>query len=62
MLNANWIHPAHNMRKFCPLFRKDFLIDKQVDCATLYVTARGVYEATLNSQRVGDFIMAPGWT
>ncbi len=62
MLKANWIHPAYNMGKVCPLFRKDFYIDKQVQVAFLYITARGVYEATLNGQRVGDFIMAPGWT
>ena len=62
MLKANWIQPCYNIGKVCPLFRKDFYIDKQISCATLNVTARGVYEATINSQRVGDFIMAPGWT
>lgn len=62
MLKANWICPAYNMGKVCPLFRKDFSIGKKSDSATLYITARGVYEATLNGQRVGDFIMAPGWT
>lgn len=62
MLKADWIHPSYNMGKVCPLFRKDFYIDKQVESAFLYITARGVYEATLNGQRVGDFIMAPGWT
>ncbi len=62
MLKANWIHPFYNMDKACPLFRKDFCIDKEVSSATLSVTARGVYEATLNNHRVGDFIMAPGWT
>ncbi len=50
------------MGKACPLFRKDFYIEKEVASAILYVTARGVYEAKINSQRVGDFIMAPGWT
>lgn len=62
MLKAHWILPAYNMGKACPLFRKDFCIDKEIESAFLYVTARGVYEATLNNQRVGDFIMAPGWT
>ncbi len=62
MLNANWICPAYNMSKACPLFRKDFCTHKQVHSATLSVTARGVYEAVLNGQRVGNFIMAPGWT
>ncbi len=62
MLKANWIHPSYNMGKVCPLFRKDFFIENTVASATLYITARGVYEATLNGTRVGDFIMAPGWT
>ncbi|MBR2315128.1 MAG: family 78 glycoside hydrolase catalytic domain [Clostridia bacterium] len=62
MLKADWIHPSRDLGKVCPLFRKDFCIDKQVDSALLYASARGVYEATLNGQRVGDFIMAPGWT
>lgn len=30
--------------------------------ATLYVTALGLYEAYLNGQRIGDHVMAPGWT
>lgn len=62
MLKADWILPSYNMGKVCPLFRKDFCIDGEIDSAFLYVTARGVYEAVLNGQRVGDFIMAPGWT
>lgn len=62
MLKADWILPSYNMGKVCPLFRKDFCIEGEIDSAFLYVTARGVYEATLNGQRVGDFIMAPGWT
>ncbi len=62
MLKADWILPAYNMGKVCPIFRKDFYIESKVASAFLYVTARGVYEATLNGQRVGGFIMAPGWT
>ena len=62
MLKADWILPSYNMGKVCPLFRKDFCIDGEIDSAFLYVTARGVYEAVLNGQRVGDFVMAPGWT
>ena len=62
MLNADWIQPCYNMGKVCPLFRKDFYIEKEVSSAFLYITAKGVYEATINSQRVGDFVMAPGWT
>ncbi|GLL05187.1 alpha-L-rhamnosidase [Dactylosporangium matsuzakiense] len=30
--------------------------------ARLYATAQGVYELELNGQRVGDHVLAPGWT
>lgn len=46
-------------------FRKLFSLpeDKgQVARAHLYITAHGVYEATINGHRVGDHEMAPGWT
>lgn len=62
VLKASWILPSYKLSKACLLFRKDFSLEKEVSEATLYITARGVYEATLNGQRVGDFIMAPGWT
>ena len=35
---------------------------RQVRTAALTITALGVYEAMLNGQRVGGFILAPGWT
>lgn len=45
-----------------PLFRRQFSVTKEISKATLLITAMGVYEATLNEKRVGDFILAPGWT
>ena len=30
--------------------------------ATLKITSLGCYYATLNGDRIGDFILAPGWT
>ncbi len=35
---------------------------ENVKKATLYISALGIYEATLNEKRVGNFILAPGWT
>ena len=40
---------------------------KKFDChnvqkATLYISAFGVYEAKINGNRVGDYVLAPGWT
>ncbi len=59
---ANWIYPKNFNLNTCPEYKKDFIIDKKVKSAFLYITAQGVYEARLNEKRVGDFIFAPGWT
>ena len=42
--------------------RRAFEVPAQPVRATLYVTALGLYEAYLNGQRIGDDVMAPGWT
>ncbi len=42
--------------------RRAFSLEKPVQHATLYATARGVYQAFLNGRRVGDVELAPGWT
>lgn len=46
----------------CPVFRKTFTLPQKPIQATLELTGKGVYYATLNGKRVGDFILAPGWT
>ena len=45
-----------------PFLRKEFELSKAVTKARLYVTALGVYECSLNGQRVGEDVFAPGWT
>ena len=45
-----------------PLFRNDFIIDKKISNARLYITGVGYYEASINGQRVGDHMLDPGWT
>ncbi|MFI1963228.1 family 78 glycoside hydrolase catalytic domain [Streptomyces pathocidini] len=44
------------------LLRRDFTLRSPVASARLYVTAYGVYEAEINGVRVGDHVLAPGWT
>ncbi len=60
--DAKWIHPDHDMGECAPVFCKAFSADAPVECATLRITALGVYEAILNGKRVGEFVLAPGWT
>jgi len=45
-----------------PLLRKKFDLKKAVKSARVYVTAHGLYEATINGQRVGNAYLTPGWT
>ena len=62
MKNSKWIRPAEAMGEVCPTFRKDFNVKKEVRKAELEITAIGVYEAELNGKRIGDYVLAPGWT
>ena len=42
--------------------RHTFEVSAPVKSARLYATALGAYEMFLNGKRVGDEVMAPGWT
>ena len=44
------------------LLRKNFSLAKTVRSARIYSTALGTYQLYLNGQRVGNDILAPGWT
>lgn len=59
---ANWITTAADMGDICPVFCKTWSSEKNVVKAELYLTALGVYEANLNGKRIGEFVLAPGWT
>lgn len=60
--NASWIKMKEAVSTIVPVFRKTFHTDCIVQSASLEVTCDGVYEASLNGERVGEFILAPGWT
>ncbi|MBQ7656595.1 MAG: family 78 glycoside hydrolase catalytic domain [Clostridia bacterium] len=60
--NSLWITLSKDIGDIAPVFRRAFDAEKTVEKATLEITALGVYEAALNGRRVGDFILAPGWT
>lgn len=62
MIQANWIRTETPIDEVCPLFKKEFRITKKIKSATLCASARGVYEASVNGKRVGEYVLAPGWT
>lgn len=63
---GKWIGPAQSMGDVCPVFVREFnkgdFPGKEVESVQLQVTALGVYEAQLNGKRIGDYVLAPGWT
>ncbi len=63
---GKWIGPAQSMGDVCPVFAREFskgdFPGKEVESVQLQVTALGVYEAQLNGKRIGDYVLAPGWT
>ena len=60
--NPTWICPAQDLGDPAAVFGTSFVSERKVSQATLTITALGVYEAKLNGKRVGQFVMAPGWT
>ena len=64
--DAEWITGNYNPKKGtrypADCFRKSFPVDGKIVKARLYITACGLYEARIGGSRVGDFIMAPGYT
>lgn len=59
---AKWIQASEETGGVCPVFRKVWKEEKPVESAVIYLTALGVYEAHLNGQRIGKYVLAPGWT
>ena len=62
MWDAKWICSTFENKDVVPVFSKCFQLSQNVKAAQLSVTALGVYEAELNGQRIGEFVLAPGWT
>jgi alpha-L-rhamnosidase len=44
------------------LLRKEFIIEKEVERARVYVCGLGYYELRINGCKVGDKALDPGWT
>ena len=62
MKNASWIKPERDLGKVCPIFKKSFTIEKKVKSAKLNISARGLFYAELNGNKIGNRYLTPGWT
>ena len=62
---AKWITPGYaedSINRPSPLMRKQFASHKKIKNAVAYITAHGLYEASINGHRIGDAYLTPGWT
>lgn len=59
---SEWIKGCEKNLRGGTVYLKNFQCAAKAEKAILKITALGVYEAKLNGERVGDFILAPGWT
>jgi len=60
--NSKWIKSQSAMGNVSPVFQKSFTLSGKIKKAIAEVSAYGVYNLYLNGTKVGDAIMAPGWT
>lgn len=60
---GTWISDGHDIQhKAAPYFRKEFQVKKTVKYARVYVAAAGLFELSLNGQKVGDHHLDPMYT
>lgn len=63
---ANWIEAEIKeeilKNEPCPIFRKEFNVNKKIKSARAYVTSHGIYEFHINGKKIGDQLFTPGWT
>ena len=45
-----------------PMFRKDFMTQKSIEKATVFISGLGHFEMSLNGKKVGDHFLDAGWT
>ncbi|MBB4910996.1 glycoside hydrolase family 78 protein [Actinophytocola algeriensis] len=59
---ARMISPDSGIGDPAPVLAATLTVPADVVSARLHATAHGVYVAELNGHRVGDHVLAPGWT
>jgi alpha-L-rhamnosidase len=62
---AKWIEStsdADTVNGPALLFRKEFISNKKISSATVFITTHGMYNAFVNGHKMGDAFLTPGWT
>lgn len=59
---APWGKLRRRTETVSPVFQKKFNVAKKVETATLAVCAPGLFEATLDGEKIGDQVLTPAFT
>jgi alpha-L-rhamnosidase len=60
---GKWITDTHDYNvKPAPYFRKEFSAGKKIESARVYIAVAGLYELSINGQRIGDHRLDPTYT
>ncbi len=62
IFKAKWIKSATLFENNCPVFCRAVTCDKKVKKATLEITGKGLYNVYINTDKLENFVFAPGWT
>jgi len=64
--SASWIGPSwkedRNRSMPSPYLRKEFVLDRDIAMARLYISSQGLYRVEINGKRIGREEFTPGWT
>lgn len=59
---AQWISYDTAKATAQPIFRKPFVLDKNIKNAVVHISGLGYYELYLNGKKIGDHVLDPGQT
>jgi hypothetical protein len=60
--NGNNLGNVALKRTVIPYLRKEFILEKKIEKAFVFVSGLGHYELYINGSKIGDRFIAPGWT
>ena len=60
--SGNGLGEKVKKRMTVPYFRREFMVEKKISQALLFISGLGHYELYVNGEKAGDRFLAPGWT
>ncbi|MBO5224761.1 MAG: family 78 glycoside hydrolase catalytic domain [Clostridia bacterium] len=62
MKNAKWIKAPYDFKQAGIIFQTEIPLKKPIKKATLFTSCVGVYNAYIDGEKIGNAVLAPGWT